>query len=593
MQEPLPKHIITKLEYSRTIEEIEIKYNITCTIHGEILDVTCPFLDLPPSARRLMISGDHTSVNKTAEGILGLLPFVMPLLAMNRLAVPEWDGLKAQLQAFTKNKHRAELFDHLLQTPWVIKAYQIHRQDGPKPQLFLVEQLLKEKGAYRHDALKTYNLTSVVNVYESDFIGPMLLSLLPLPNSIFTTHAIYKALSTYPTEAGYTLLTTRLKDPSYKKYHTSILKGLSSYRQAGHKEILHQFFFDNPLLGGEALTTLIKAVKKLPIKQRDQLLGEILTSDNRVAAIQAYHQLVKLGMNDKVLSKQLYPAFKARRSLENMRAILKLYDRIDQPEYLPTGTELLEVLQWANKDSLAIAINNTLSKQLAKRLDSEGFDTLLSLLKEETGTVQEAALKELLDLANEEHINKIAPVISLVPVTIQPKLTFLIRRILTEYSASKPIAPLLQYLQENKNLKLETITAINRSLRNRLNPKAIEPLIQELEHQNPSIRIKALITLRIFKDKKVVKAIEKLAKKESHAAVHQTATTALAWIASPLPESIKRRQERKEKINTHLEELIASNEQDNGQPLNFMVRLTMKSVGKFYYNYFPKKEWKE
>ena len=142
MQESLPKHIITKIEYCRTIEEIEIKYNITCTIHGEVLEATCPFLDLPPTARRLMISGDHTSVNKTAEGILRILPFVMPLLAMGRMAIPEWDGLKAQLHAFTKNKHRAELFDHLLQQPWVIKAYQMHRQSGAKPQLFLAEQLL-------------------------------------------------------------------------------------------------------------------------------------------------------------------------------------------------------------------------------------------------------------------------------------------------------------------------------------------------------------------------------------------------------------------------------------------------------------------
>ncbi len=593
MQEPLPKHIITKLEYIRTIEEIEIKYNITCTIHGEVIEANCPFLDLPPTARRLMISGDHASVNKIAEGILGILPFVLPLLAMNRLAVPEWDGLKAQLQAFTKNKHRAELFDHLLQDPWVIKAYQMHRQDGPKPQLFLAEQLLKEKGSYRYDALKTYNLTSVVNVYESDFIGPILLSLLPLPNSVFTTHAIYKALSTYPTKDGYTLLTSRLKDPTYKKYHTSILKGLSSYRQAGHKEILQQYFIDNPDLGGDGLATLMKAVKKLPTKQRDQLLGDILTSDNRVAALQAYHQLVALGMDDKVLAKQLYPAFKERRSLENMRAILKLYDRIKQEKYLPTGTELLEVLQWANKDSEAIAINLILSKQLAKRLNLEEFDQLLHLLKKETGTIQEAALKQVLEIAHAEHLNKIAPIIPTVPAAVQAKLTFLIRRILKEYSPSKPIAPLLQYLQENKQLKLETITAINRSLRNRANEKAIAPLIQELEHEDPSIRIKAITTLRIFKDKKVIKAIEKLAKEESHTAVQQTATAALAWIASPLPESIKRRKERQEKIDHHLEELIASNEQDNGQPLNFMVRFTMKTVGKMYYSYFPKKEWKE
>lgn len=593
MQEPLPKHIITKLEYIRTIEEIEIKYNITCTIHGEVLEVTCPFLDLPPTARRLMISGDHTSVNKTAEGILGLLPFVMPLLAMNRLAVPEWDGLKVQLQAFTKNKHRAELFDHLLQSPWAIKAYQMHRQDGAKPQLFLVEQLLKEKGSYRHDALKTYNLTSVVNVYESDFIGPILFHLLPLPNSVFTTHAIYKAFSTYQTAEGYTLLTGRLKDPAYKKYHTSILKGLSGYRQAGHKETLHQYFNDNPSLGGDGLATLMKAVKKLPVKQRDQLLGDILTSDNRVAALQAYHQLVSLGMDDKTLAKQLYPAFKERRSLENMRGILKLYERIKQAKHLPTGTELLSVLQWANKDNEAIAINLILSKQLAKRLDKDGFDELLNLVKEETGAVQEAALKLVLDLSKGKHINKIAPIISAVSATIQPKFTFLIRRILKEYSPSEPIAPLLQFLQENKNLKLETITAINRSLRNRADAKAIDPLIQELEHEDASIRIKTIIALRIFKDKKVIKAIEKLAKKESHAAVQQTATAALEWIASPLPESIKRRKERKEKINEHLEDLITSNEQDNGQPLNFMVRFTMKAVGKMYYSYFPKKEWKE
>ncbi len=593
MQEPLPKHIITKIEYCRTIEEIEIKYNITCTIHGEILVVTCPFLDLPPTARRLMISGDHTSINKTAEGILRILPFVMPLLAMDRLSIPEWEGLKAQLQSFTKNKHRAELFDHLLQDPWVIKAYQMHRGTGAKPQLFLAEQLLKEKGSNRHDALKTYNLASVVNAYQSSFIGPILLPLLSLPNSIFTTHAIYQALSTYQSEAGYTLLTNRLKDPSYKKYHTSILKGLSSYKQAGHKEILHQYFFDNPLLGGDGLATFMKAVKKLPIKQRDQLLGAVLTSDNRVAAIQAYHQLVTLGMDDKTLAKQLYPAFKERRSLENMRAILKLYNRIDQVKFLPSGTELLEVLQWANKDNLAIAINNTLSKQLAKRLDNDGFNKLLSLVKEETGTIQEAALQQLLEVADGSRINKITPIISELPATIQPKLTFLVRKILTEYAPSKPIAPLLQYLQENESLKLEAITAINRSLRNRQNPKAIDPLIQELQHQNPSIRIKALIALRIFKEKKVVKAIEKLAEKESHAAVHQTATAALQWISSPLPESIKRRKERKEKINTHLEELIVSNEQDNGQPLNFMVRFTMKAVGKVYYSYFPKKEWKE
>jgi len=52
-------------------------------------------------------------------------------------------------------------------------------------------------------------------------------------------------------------------------------------------------------------------------------------------------------------------------------------------------------------------------------------------------------------------------------------------------------------------------------------------------------------------------------------------------------------KERKEKIEDYLEDIITTNEEETGKPMNGVSRFVMKVFGRTYYNYFPKDEWKE
>ena len=590
MQAAIPKNIITTINYTRSFDGFDVQYTISCTFMGEVISVMCPFLDLPATARKLMGSTSKTDVSLAAKGLMQAIPYAFPLIAMNRLKSKEWESVHQQLKGFQENNQFIPL-EKYLQDPWVTEAYRQHWLPGPKQQLFLLAQLLKEEENARFDAIKAYQITDPLNVFDPGFVGPVLLAVLPMTQRVFTIHAIYKALATYPSAETYDALAKRLIDPEYKKYHRSILKGLQFCQQDDLDKTLHQYFFDTPLLNGDTLDAFIIASRNLPSQKRDTLLTAILTSDNRVAGIKAYEELIVIGRTDKELAEKLYPVFKERRSLENMRGILKLYARIPSADLLPTGSELINTLEWANKDNEAIAINYSLTDPLKKRLNPKGFNRLVTLLKKDNKHIREAALKQVLELAEEQDLWSITTISAEVDVSIQPKLAFLQKKILKQYSYRAPLASLLQVLAITKDLKKECLSAIKKIIAHRANPIAIDPLIQELKHPDPSIRKKVLLILRLFKEENVKKVIQEIATTDIDTSVQKTAQQAIAWIDNPLPTSLKKQQELSGKIEEYLEELIIENEKDNGKALPFLVRMTMKTFGRFYYRNFPPKEW--
>ena len=590
MKQPIPNDQIIKLQETRLIEAFQVDYTITATGLGEVLSVTSPLLSLPTTAQRLMIGGKYEQVIAKAKGMASLFPYALPLVAMGYLKEEEWQSLATQLADFQKTTSANAPTKS--SSIWVQQAYQLHQQSAPNKALQLAAQLIFSAKQARSDALKKYTAAEK-EVYKGEFIGPLLLQLLPISKDPYTLHAIYQALATYPCDSVYLLLSNRLNNPAFKKYHTSILKGLKPYKEVAHQEVLATYYESMPFLGGEGLAVFMEGVAVLPLPQQKQLLYHILTSDNRVAAAKAYEQLQRVGLTEEEFAKKLYTVFKERRSLENMRAILKLYDRVTKTVYLPTGTELLGVLKWANEQKKAIAINYSLTDKLAKRLDEKGFVQLLELLKNEISTVREAALDQVTSLSKAEHTPLLSAILPEVVPAVQQRITFILKKILERYSIKEPLAPLLQLLGETDTLKIETIKPIRRLLQRRVDTAAIDPLLQELSNADPVVRRAVVKTLRVFKDKKVIKALEQVAKKDTDSLVKKNAQKSLAWIASPLSEQRKIEREQKEQIENYLEEMIDTNEQENGRPLSPFTRFVMKSFGRFYYGYFPKDEWKE
>ena len=592
MNHPLPKEKITELNYTRTIEGFKVDYVITATLFGEVLAVKSTFLDLPPTAQRLMAGGKYEQISSAAKAFAAIFPYALPLVALDYLDTEEWAQIQEQLSAFKKKVQGPKPYPKYLQQAWVAEAYQKDR-DGD---LILqhIANLLTEEDQERYNALQFYNKTPYRSKEICDFFGPVILQLLPISSKEQSKKAIYQALATYPTDAVYLLLSSRLNDPDYKHAHVAILKGLKPFQKASHKEVLTKFYKDNPLLGGEKLRLFMESALALPTKEKEVLLYDtILTSNNRQAAGQAYDHLKVNGMTDTILAKRLYPVFKEQRSLENMRAILKLYSQIKDPNFLPSGQDLLTMLEWANTSKIAIAINLSITPLLEKRLDKKDFIDLTNLLKKDSSTIREGAIRQVTALAKPEHINILDKINAEVDKSIQPRITYAVKKLLDTYSANNQLQPLLDLLRDTKTLKIEALMPIKKLLRYTHNPIAIEPLLQELSNSDPKVRRNVLIALRVFKDLKVFTAIEKVAKQDDNAIVRKTAQKCLAWISNPLSESRKLEKERKEKIEDYLEEIITNNEAETGKPMNGVSRFVMKVFGRTYYNYFPKEEWKE
>jgi len=141
---------------------------------------------------------------------------------------------------------------------------------------------------------------------------------------------------------------------------------------------------------------------------------------------------------------------KEQRSLENMRAILKLYSQIEDPALLPNGQDLLAMLEWANTNKIAIAINLSITPLLEKRLDKKDFITLTNLLKSDNSKIREGALKQVIALAKPEHINTLDKINAEIDESIQPRITYAVKKILDTYSAKDTLQPLLDLLKDTK-----------------------------------------------------------------------------------------------------------------------------------------------
>ncbi len=596
MNHPLPKDKITVISYTRQLEGFDIQFDITTTLYGEVLGFKCPILELPATAQRLMFGGNFAHISGAIKGFTGVFPYAIPLIAMGYLESEDWQPLKAQLDQFNANQALPTPSAPYIKQDWVKKAYELHEAGNPKRQLTQVAKLLTKETDKRYGALRDYTKSVEINYYDPSLFGPVILRLLPISKNVATIHSIYQALATYPTDTVYLLLSNRLTDPDYKKYHASILKGLQPYQKADFYSILSKFHKNTPLLGGDALKLFIECTNRLPESQRKELLYEVLTSDNRQAALKVHFELTSMGMSEKELSEKLYPVFLERRSLENMRAILKLYQKMTDREFIPKEKELIEVLQWANIDKKAIGINLIITYLLRKRAGRKGIIPmmeLLGLLKSDNHKIQEAAMQQIRELADANHLTQLASTITEVNEPFQSQLLYQTKKLLGSYSERASIQPLLEILQSSQGLKVDVFKPIKLALRYRQSEAAIDPLVKELSNDDPVVRKNALVALRVFKDQKVVKAIEKVAAKDDNAIVRKVAQKCLAWIANPLPESIKLKREHKEKIEDYLEEMIANAEKENGKPLHGVSRFAMKLFGRTYYKYFPKDEWQE
>ena len=596
MNHPLPKDKITVIPYIRQLEGFDIQFDITTTLFGEVLGFTCPILELPATAQRLMFGGNFGQISAAVKGFTGIFSYVLPLISMGYLDSEEWQPLKEQLDRFKSNQPIPSPATNYIQQDWVKKAYELHEAGNPKRQLIQVAKLLTKETDKRYGALRDYNKSIELDYYDPTLFGPVILRLLPISKNVATIHSIYQALATYPTDTVYLLLSSRLINPEYKKYHASILKGLQPYQKTDFPSILSQFHKNTPLLGGDALKLFIESTTRLPASQQKALLFEVLTSDNRQAALKVHAVLTEMGVTEKELAEKLYPAFLERRSLENMRAILKLYQKIADRQLIPKEKELIAVLQWANTDQKAIGINLIVTYLLRKRAGKKGvvpMMDLLGLLKSNNHKIQEAAMQQIRELATTEHLTQLTNILGEINEPFQSQLLYQTKKLLGSYSERQPIQPLLDVLENAEQLKVAVLKPIKQVLRYRQNEIAIEPLIKELSNDDPTVRKNALVALRVFKEEEVVKAIEKVAAKDDHTVVRKIAHGCLEWIANPLPESRKLEQEHKEKIENYLEEMIANAEKENGKPLHGVSRFAMKLFGRTYYKYFPKDEWQE
>lgn len=593
MNHPLPNDKIFILPYTLTTEGYDIEFRLTTTLLGEVLDVQCPILDLPAAAQKLMLGPNYQLISRAAKGFSSLFYYTVPLIVLGYLDTEEWQPLKKAWIKAAQNRSVPAPKTKYIQHEWVKSAYEIDSAGDRKRQLLQVGKLLMQDAQKRYAALVDYNESKELDYYDATFFGPVLIRLLPISKSPSILREIYKSLATYPTETNYLLLTNRLTNMTYKKYHAAILQGLQPYQKASLEPVLAMYFNNKPLLGGDELKLFMATLVRLPEPSRKKLLYEVLTSENRQAALKAYSELKQSDLTEQELAAQLYSKFIKRQSLSNIRAILKLYDQLKDTSLLPTGGELIAVLVWANKEKKALGINHAITPLLKKRLKQKEFPQLLAHLKSDNYTLQEATIMQVLALGDTQHIVDLNQITEEVVAPFQAQLIYHTKKLLKKYSERDSIEPLVKILPTTKQLQVETLKAMRRVLQYRQDKTAIPVLLQALEVEHSEVRKYSLLTLRIFKDKAVISAIKSLLKTEDHPIVRKTAQKSLDWIANPLPESRKIEREIKEKREIYLEELIANSEKENGRPLPGISRFAIKWFGRMYYSHFPKEEWKE
>ena len=215
---PLDDSYIGTSSISQEILEQTFDFQITYTLFGEVLAVTCNFLELPEEAQRLTVGKKYDQIRPIIEGYTNVYLYFVPFVAMGKLTTGKWADLYTDIKILqsSANLNRLPIEQYIVDN-WTHDMYEYVR--AKKKHTHFID-LISEDKEKRANAL--YGITS----YQTELLGPLLYELIPITLPSNELEKLYSGLEKYPYEKYYKLLSAHLKDDSKKSLHSAILIGL-------------------------------------------------------------------------------------------------------------------------------------------------------------------------------------------------------------------------------------------------------------------------------------------------------------------------------------------------------------------------------
>ncbi|WP_170110615.1 HEAT repeat domain-containing protein [Flavilitoribacter nigricans] len=338
----IPDRFIDSATYREDLAGHTFEFAVQFTVFGEVLDVKCTFLDLPPVAQQLMLGDRYQRISEKVRGVVDRFRFLVPLVGYGTVGGDAWGeiseklGAMKKLDGYRKLSYRKHIADEWVRLSWL--EYK-NRTD----KLLLLRTLYFGRNEVR--------LRTVEKIYprHATLLEPVLYNLLLLEDYAIYRRLIFTVLGKLGSETARQFLLKQLTDEQDIDKQKGALAGLAYSRNEAVGQALVDYYHAQPNLDSERLEYLLiglrfytnPAVRQICLREA---VGKFHGNSERL-----FKRLQQNGVGEQELHEKLSRVLRDRPSVDQVVMALKLYTKFKRNDLLPDGDMLLGTLVWSEK----------------------------------------------------------------------------------------------------------------------------------------------------------------------------------------------------------------------------------------------------
>lgn len=513
----LPSHLITQTTFSKEVEGVEYDYTITHTVFGEVLHVENHFLQLPLTAKQLLVGSKHEAIAIYLENYKKLFRFLVPLAIMRYLKEQEWELFyeKTDSEINFQTSFDIATLDKLISDKWLLRAWKLKIRDENNDLKHFIEYVYFPNK--RND-----DFYSKFKKLDSELVGISLIHYLPFVENKDHKIQIYKTLYELPSQEVSTILLNNLKEERLREFHSYILQALIPYKSEQIKKTAIDYYKNNiQSLNSRELAAIPSLLKYyLEDNNVQAVLFEILKSEFHAAVLSAKVLKYNLPASQKMIAQTARQSLDNKTSVGVVKTALAIFELLDDVNYLPSPNEILDILIWALEHNPKSLIYGVCSDLIYKWLyvkhhvfHEEYNKRIQQFLTSSSVSLHEGLLSFLRFCGTPEHLNMVLNYWNNKNNSQENRISALrtIERILFRAPSSKWLPQLLKMNEYGTTPeKIEVLEAIKNIVESYPDNVVIPCALKELKHPEGRVRENAVLILKYFPQPNIIEAIMEL-----------------------------------------------------------------------------------
>lgn len=558
----LPDYLIKTTVFTYELGGVNIDYEVTYTVFGEMIKVKNDFDKLPKEAQRLMLGANYEEKLAAIEAYGKLFKYKIPLVVFGYHKEGIWRNVYLETNAITTS----ELDWYIAAAPlyfvdnWVMNLWRKF-QNEPQSKEFNVLIDLFFKPKKRGRALDDFNQNNKYFSLNTEFLQPLFLTYVSTSNKLKGI----ESFGNYPTKKNYELLVSILKDENKKDFHQTVLTALSKHKMPSLKNILMEYYFTHPKISDSELTALFKGLSHFANTDVKQIFWKnFQNEDKRSTSIELINCLKNIGVSEEEIAKKLTTSLNANKYLG---LTLKQFNELKNDDYLPSLSYLLELassrealIQQKHTDPYVV---NQLVERILKQKKKEVLRPLLDFENED---IQKIVVKQFVRRGKVTDIELLLPLLK--KGKFIDEITPFFNKMIKENGEIVDLETLIQVYENTQDSygKKKLISLMRRLVK--MNPNAPfvrEFFLNQLNDSNSSTKMEIVITLRFIPHEEVIAVLEQTIQVELDKKVKKVAEESLEFIKAP--DKFWKNQKARRKRNTTLlaKEIVGLNDEESNK----------------------------